>query len=209
MKAYACSHQLVLPMDYTERDFVALSALGIERNGGRIVLAVSQDGRAWQQQHLPGPAELLRLSLNIGCGTADALPKRPPMELLVANMAALFQQMPFDLHLSGAEFEKDVNADFSNQFSQRLAERGLTCKVYDWAGQCSLSQLTGLLGASGLVISTDSGPYHMAVALGIPTVCWFNFETPASRHPQPHVEVVIAPTGAQLVSAVRTVLGLA
>jgi ADP-heptose:LPS heptosyltransferase len=208
-RAYARRRQLALPMDYTERDFVALAALGIERNGGCIVLAVSQDGRAWQQQHLPRPAELLRLSLNIGCGTADALPKRPPMEHLVANMVALFQQVPYELHLSGAQFERDVNTAFATQFKQRLTELGLICDVKDWAGLCSLSELTGLLGASGLVISTDSGPYHMAVALGIPTVCWFNFETLASRHRQPKVEVVIAPTEAQFVAAARAALGLA
>jgi ADP-heptose:LPS heptosyltransferase len=207
-RSYVRSHQLPVPMDYTERDFVALAALGIERDGGAIVLAVSEAGLAWQQQHLTAPAGTLRVTLNIGCGTLDALPKRPPMQQLIANMVALRQSMAFELHLSGATFEEDVNAQFAMGFTQRLAELGLPCLVKDWAGRSSLSELTGLLGASGLVISTDSGPYHMAVALGVPTVCWFNFETPASLHNQKGVRAVVTPTPQEFVAAAREVSGL-
>jgi ADP-heptose:LPS heptosyltransferase len=131
------------------------------------------------------------------------------MQDLVANMVALYQAMPFALHLSGASFERDVNAEFAQAFEQRLSALGSYCVVTDWAGQCSLSQLTGLLGASDLVISTDSGPYHMAVGMGVPTVCWFNFETPASYHRQRGAQMVINPSTTEFVGAVRASLGVA
>jgi ADP-heptose:LPS heptosyltransferase len=207
-RCYARGHSLRLPMDYAERDFVALAALGIARNGTPIVLSVSKEGREWQKEHLPNPPGDLRVTLNIGCGTIDALPKRPAMDQLVANMAALFLEMPFELHVSGADFEREVNAQFVKGFADRLSELGMQCTVTDWAGQCTLSQLTGLLGASDLVISTDSGPYHMAVALGVPTVCWFNFDTPPSYHHQAKVRAVIAPSPELLVAAAKEVLGL-
>lgn len=208
-KTYVSKHQLQEPMDYTERDFVALAAVGIERNGLRIALQTTSPGLAWQRQHLPEKTALLRVVLNIGCGTADALPKRPLMESLVANMLALRRAMAFELHLSGATFEADVNAGFVGAFRQELAQAGLQCAVFDWAGKSTLSELTGLLSAAGLVITTDSGPYHMAVGLGIPTVCWFNFDTPASYHRQSGAQMLINPSEADFVAAAKSVLGLA
>jgi len=208
-RAYVEKHHISEPMDYTERDFVALAALGLERHGTPIVLKESVDGVAWREAHFPVEVPIFRMALNIGCGTSDALPKRPALDHLVANMVALYQEMPFELQLSGASFERDINTQFATAFAQRLTELGLHCAVTDWAGQCSLSQLTGLLSACDLVISTDSGPYHMAVGLGIPTVCWFNFATPASYHRRTGVEMVIIPTETEFVDAVRASLGLA
>ena len=206
---YCKQHGLSRPMDYTEKDFVALAGLDIDRNGSKITLRVSSEGRAWQQRYLSDSADAFTVTLNIGCGTEGALPRRPPMTLLVDNMVALFCSEPFRLNLSGAHFEGQVNADFQREFSLALAQRGLSCGVQDWSGQCSLSQLTGLLSASNLVISSDSGPYHIAVALGVPTVCWFNFDTPSSYHSQHGVQAVINPSPEEFVTAARTVLELA
>ncbi len=208
---YCQRKQLGLPVaiDYTEKDFVVLTALGIDRLDNNINLRVSADGRVWQQTHLPDAQGVVNVTLNIGCGTSGALPKRPVMKDLVDAMVALYRNRVFRLHLSGAGFEAKVNAEFQRDFSAALAEHGLSCEVMDWSGQCSLSQLTGLLGASNLVISSDSGPYHMAVALGVPTVCWFNFDTPPSYHRQHGVATLIRPTAQEFVAAVDQVLELA
>jgi len=208
---YCQRKQLGLPvqMDYTEKDFVALAALGIERQDNKINLRVSADGLAWQKMHPTHSSGLLSVTLNIGCGTAGALPKRPVIQDLVGCMVTLYRRRAFKLHLSGAGFEADVNAQFQRDFLASLAQHGLSCEVTDWSGQCTLSQLTGLLGASNLVISSDSGPYHMAVALGIPTLCWFNFETPPSYHRQSDVAVLVKPTPAEFVAAANQVLELA
>ena len=209
VRAYRKRLGLHLLMDYTERDFVVLAALGIHRQAIGITLHVSAAGLAWQKQHLQGHNGLFNVTLNIGCGTQGSLPKRPAMKPLVDSMVALFCARPFRLHLSGADYEGQVNADFEREFSAALAALGLHCEVSDWSGQCSLSQLTGLLGASNLVISSDSGPYHMAVGLGVPTVCWFNFDTPPSYHRQPGVQVVINPDARAFVAAAVKALELA
>lgn len=203
---YIRRHGLAKAMDYTEKDFVALAALGIERTGRNITMSVTQAGQRWQIQNMPAVAKSMVLTLNIGCGTSGALPKRPKLDALVAGLVAIYRERPFVLHLSGADFERQVNADFRQAFDDALATYGLKCEVNDWSGQCSLSELTGLLGASDLVISSDSGPYHMAVALGIPTVCWFNFDTPPSYHQQTRVRCVIQPTPDQVVLAAEAVL---
>jgi len=206
---YAARLGLIRPLDYTERDFVALAALGIARNGTRITLKSAAAGQAWRQDHpLAAAAGQSIVVLNIGCGTEDAIPKRPELPKLVACLVALYAQQPFTLHLSGADFERKVNQAFRGLFSTAMAQHGWQAEVVDWAGQLSLDELTGLLGQADLVISSDSGPYHMAVALGVPTLCWFNFDTPPSYHPQPGVAALILPGPDQFVAAALALLAL-
>jgi ADP-heptose:LPS heptosyltransferase len=199
---YARSHHLSNPMDYTERDFVALAALGIARNGTKITLDVGADGRAWQTQHprVPKPGRK-RVVLNIGCGTPDALSKRPDLDHLAQCFMALYARERFDLHLSGADFEKKINTQFTTLLAAVMEKQGLQTDMLDWAGQLSLTQMSGLLSQADLVVSSDSGPFHMAVALGVPTLCWFNFDTPASYHPQDKVCSLILPTTDQFVQS--------
>jgi ADP-heptose:LPS heptosyltransferase len=192
---YARAHNLPTPMDYTERDFVALAALGIARGDTKITLEVGAEGRAWQTQHpwvsKPGRK---RVALNIGCGTPDAKSKRPDLAHLAQCLIALYAIEPFELHLSGADFEKEINIQFSTLLTAVMAQQGLHTDMVDWAGQLSLMQMSGLLSEADLVVSSDSGPFHMAVALGVPTLCWFNFDTPASYHSQDKVCCLILPT---------------
>src|SRR5215471_18074737 len=47
-EGYARGHGMNLPLEYTERDFVALAALGIERNGMPIELRENEEGRAFR-----------------------------------------------------------------------------------------------------------------------------------------------------------------
>ncbi len=199
---YMAAHQLAAPMDYTERDFVALAALGISRNGRRIQLQINAQGRAWQQQHAHHFAgSVQQVALNIGCGTADALPKRPDIGALVNAMVCWYQQSPFVLHLTGADFESAVNEEFMERFTQALQALGHQAVCTNWAGKCTLNELAGLIALTQTMVSTDSGPYHMAVALGVPTVCWFKFATPASYHLHDDVAVLIQPTAQEFAQA--------
>lgn len=206
LEAYAQRHGLSLPMDYTERDFVALAALGIVRAGQQIELRCSAAGQAWRAAHVAPMPGWPTFTLNIGCGTPDALPKRPQMDSLVAAMLALRRRRRFRLLLSGAPFEDEVNRAFMQGFAQALVQAGLDCPMENFAGQGSISELTGLLQASDLLISTDSGPYHMAVGMDVPTVCWFNWPSPFSEHHKPNVRTLVLPTPEQFVQAAEAVL---
>jgi ADP-heptose:LPS heptosyltransferase len=206
-REYQREHGLARQMDYTEKDFVALAALGIVRNGTRITLHTTAPGAAWQLEnprHVPAHQKMV--VLNIGCGTLDALLKRPDLSHLADCMLALFRIQPFQLHLSGAPFEQAVNAEFAALLQSRIQAAGLQCALTDWAGQLSLEQLSGLLAQADLVVSSDSGPYHMAVAVDIPTLCLFNFDTPPSYHTQRGVECLILPDVRAFVSAAQRLL---
>ena len=66
----------------------------------------------------------------------------------------------------------------------------------NFAGKTSLGELMGLVGSLSILISNDSGPMHVAAALGVPTVAVFGptdeRETgplgPKSRVVRQHVE---------------------
>ena len=206
-RAYRELHGLTNPMDYTERDFVALAALGIVRAGRSICLRLSNRGINWKQACGPR-TEIGRklVVLNIGCGTSDALIKRPPLEQLADCMVALYRHSAYELHLGGAQFEKDTNLQFAQLLKDRMNQAGYPCAIKDWAGQLSIEESAALLSCAHLVVSSDSGPYHMAVALGVPTLCWFNFETLPSVHIQPGVSCLVTPLITQFTQAALNLL---
>ena len=53
VKDYARAQGLQLPLDYTERDFVVLAALGLHRNKTPIELNITEDGAAYAEKLKP------------------------------------------------------------------------------------------------------------------------------------------------------------
>lgn len=82
------------------------------------------------------------IGMNIGCGTADALPRRPPLAPLADAVHAVVTAQPCVLILSGAPFEKAVNDEFIALYQQRF---GTGLVMLNAAGEASLSGLTGLI----------------------------------------------------------------
>jgi len=216
LKAFALDQGLALPMDYSNRDFVVLSALGIQRQGRSIELQSSPQAQQsvqrmldeFQKRRRRSAQEKSRflLALNIGCGTPDALYKRPQMADLVSAMLALYCVRPFDLLLTGAAFEQEVNQAFIQAFESARQSSGSskqgpepTFNCLDCAGQTSLPELSALIGECDLMVSTDSGPYHMAVALKVPTLAWFIKEEVASYHQVAWCKHVVHPSAEECV----------
>ena len=205
LKHFAQTHHLSLPMDYTQRDYVALAALGLERKGQAIELQVQANGvLARDQLNLQLsklPASRMVIGLNIGCGTPDALHKRPNLDVLVDALGQINAQTPFSLVLTGAAFEKDINQTFIAAYQKKW---GNTARIIDWAGQSSISGLTGVIDAVDVFISTDSGPYHMAVGMRKPALVLFTYAETTSYHDVPWCLRLVAPYEAEdMVLAVR------
>jgi heptosyltransferase-1/heptosyltransferase-2 len=59
-------------------------------------------------------------------------------------------------------------------------------------GQTSLSELIALLRAARLVVSNDTGPGHIAAALGAPLVLMFSWSNPARIAPYGRPECMVA-----------------
>ena len=75
-----------------------------------------------------------------------------------------------------------------------------TCPTaIDLTGRTSLLQLGHLLSQASIAIGNDTGPTHLAAALGIPTLALFSDDSnPALTAPRGHVTVLAAPDLADL-----------
>ena len=75
------------------------------------------------------------------------------------------------------------------------------------AGTGSLRDLSGLITCCELFLSTDSGPYHMAVGLKVSTLVWFVIDQPASYHGVSWCERVVNPSVPEVLQAVERLIG--
>jgi len=64
--------------------------------------------------------------------------------------------------------------------------------IANFAGRTSLSQLVALLKTAKLVVSNDTGPGHIAAALGTPLVMMFSWSNPARIAPYGRAECMVA-----------------
>lgn len=202
-KKYAQQHGYPARLEYTERDFVALAALGVERAGTAIELRETEEGASLRKRLQAELGGKPLLGLNIGCGTPDAVGKRPPLDLLSALVGELQQRHGFALVLTGAPFEQEVNRQFLSGFKPRGP-------VVDLAGRTNLLELSGVIKACRLFISSDSGPYHMAVGLRVPSLALFKSPNPEHYHHHEWIHCLVAPGAesypAALESAERLLL---
>ena len=203
-RAFMRTRGLSAPMDYTNRDFVVLAALGIERGNHAIELNLTDEGARFKIKLAARLSnELTTIGLNIGCGTADAIDRRPPLESLVEAVRLLEMSRNIQVVLTGAPFEKPINQAFVRLYR---AKYGNSLSLIDIAGQTSLSALTGAIDACDAFISSDSGPYHMAVAMKKPTLAWFMREEPAAYHRVPHCICLVQPQAHEAAAGVETLL---
>jgi heptosyltransferase II len=123
----------------------------------------------WQQRPL--------VALNTGATNSRA--KCWPVERFAALGDALIEQCNAQIVLIGAPAER-ANA------AEVLAQMRLP-KAVNLAGETTMAQLIGLLARCDLLVSNDTGPAHIAAALGRPTLTIFG----------PTNEWETAPTGAR------------
>ncbi|MGO9614642.1 MAG: glycosyltransferase family 9 protein [Dissulfurispiraceae bacterium] len=188
-------------LEYSYRDFVALSSLKIERQGIPIELEETLEGGKFRlefRKRFGIPEDKDILGINIGCGTPDGFVRRPDQELLSALIWHLQEKLGLAVVLTGAEFEKTINEEFLKAYSKKYPG----C-IYNLAGETDILELTGLLNACSLFVSSDSGPYHMAVALKIPTLAIFNYEHSVSYHIHPWVKCRVMRTEEDIPSLIR------
>lgn len=188
-KKFALERRLEYPLEYAFRDFVALSALDIERNGIPIELQETPRGTHFRntfRKKFGIPENAVLVGVNIGCGTPDALMRRPDLAAISQLVGHLQERYGYAAVLTGAGFEREINREFV-----RLHTKKFPFEIYDLAGETGLTELTGLISGCRLFLSSDSGPYHMAVALRIPTLAVFNYDNKIPFHSHPWVRCVI------------------
>jgi heptosyltransferase-1 len=106
------------------------------------------------------------------------------------NFAALADRVSKDFGLSiiatGAPSEKDAVEALRSKAKVPIA---------NFAGATSITELVALLNGAKLAVSNDTGPGHIAAALGVPVVLIFGPTNPARVHPynRPDCAVAVEP----------------
>jgi lipopolysaccharide heptosyltransferase II len=116
--------------------------------------------------------------------TARWWTKRWPIDRF-ARLADLLQDLGFPVVLIGAE--SDIPEIQRLQALTRTSPRSVT-------GRTTLKQLAALLKRSSLLITNDSGPMHLAAAVGTPVVAVFGPTDPVRTGPYRHLSVGVHAT---------------
>ena len=136
-------------------------APGLEAGLGPTRYAVGDADRAWAAERLArweGGEPRPRIAIHPGAGAAV---KQWPVENWAAVAEGLRQATGAGIALTGGPGERELTA--------AIAAR-LTQPALDLGGQTSFGQLAAGRAACDLVLGSDSGPLHLAVAAGAATV---------------------------------------
>jgi len=111
-----------------------------------------------------------------------------PAQRFAALADRIASQFQLSIVAAGTASERDIVESIKNQAD---------VPIVDLAGQTALSELVALLKAARLVISNDTGPGHIAAALGVPLVMIFGRSNPARVAPysRPQCVVAVEPDG--------------
>jgi len=104
----------------------------------------------------------------------------------VARFAALADRLASDHGLSVVATGSGSESAMIEQIQSRAS-----CRIVNLAGQTSLPQLVEVLRGTRIVISNDTGPGHIAAALGRPLVMMFSWSNPLRVGPYHRPECLV------------------
>jgi heptosyltransferase-2 len=138
--------------------------LGIEPEDKSLFMPVKEEARRWRDEFFSAQGIAVRDKLLAVHPGASCPSKLWPAERFAAAADALAEKYGFKVLIIAGP--KDVAVADAMQAKMRFTSLNL-------AGKTSLSQLAAVLERCGLLISNDSGPVHVAAALGTPVVAVF------------------------------------
>jgi lipopolysaccharide heptosyltransferase II len=120
-----------------------------------------------------------RVVLNVGASWSSKLWANERWAELARRLT---HELGLSVHLSGGREDRAV--------ADQIA-RAAGVPVVSHAGELTLRETAGLLASAELVISGDTGPLHMAVALGRPVVALFGAADPRRTAPFGQPDAVV------------------
>lgn len=141
------------------------SALSAEITQPSISIEANDEEKAAAARLLASEGiPLGRRYLVLNPGAAYGSAKRWSEEGFAAAGDILAGEMDMDAVIVGSEVERSLAESIKSR---------MQCRVAVLAGRTSLETLVGVISGSSLMLTNDSGPMHIAAALGIPTVAIF------------------------------------
>lgn len=110
----------------------------------------------------------------IHAGSASASKMRRWPEENFAALCDYFSSRGFAVYLVGSVAEKKINSRIAAMSTYNKEDR----KPVDLSGLLSLHELAWLFSRASLVVANDSGPMHIAAAMGVPTIGLFGPNLP-------------------------------
>ncbi len=161
-----------LQMHAVDRYWRVIEELGGAALHKQFILPVSAEANHWAEDHLLAwPPPWIMINLGTRWET-----KRWPVEHFVTLTRHIQHRYGGTACLVGGPNEMHL----SQAFAQAI---GAEATVHDLVGRTHLQQLVALLARADLVISNDSGPLHIADALGRPVLAPFLCTSPMRTGP--------------------------
>lgn len=159
-----------------------LAGLGIAPQPGvpELVVPVDLTNRVCQKFKLPGDKPLIAVQAGAEYGPA----KRWPVDRFAATAQIIGRSLPVGWMLVGGPGESEL----ARKLETMMDQAGLG-QVSNLAGRTDLAELCALLSRCALLLSNDTGPMHVAAALGRPVIALFGstsprFTAPLGPHPE-------------------------
>lgn len=152
-------HVAQVPFQHQVQGFLEFPrALGIDVANPRWNLPVTSAARAWVSEKLTGDASTLVIS---PCSSHEKRNWRAEYYALAADFAA--RELGMRVVLSGgpSKLERDMGMQI---------ESAMQADCINLVGKDTLEQSMAMLERADVVISPDSGPAHIASALGTPVI---------------------------------------
>jgi len=124
------------------------------------------------------------IAVNVNAGETF-IERRWPGERFASLLASMAEEVPHDFYFIGLAHERE-------RIDRVIAQSGIQRRCYNVAGMLSLGELCEFFRRCDLLISNDSGPVHLAAAIGLRTVALFGPETPSFYGPLSTVAVTVA-----------------
>ncbi len=152
-----------------------LRSLGLRTVSPELKLCVSPSKSRAARNRLLSMGLDLRKPLVIICPGASYGPSKRWPASHFARLASLLQERrEVDILVIGSAEESGVAATVASAMEKKPAVL---------AGETTLNDLAGLISHASLFVSNDTGPMHMANALGVPVVAIFGPTDPAVTGP--------------------------
>lgn len=146
-------------LHHTEYYLTLLHRLGFEAHNAGLHLHVTPDERDWAYSELKSDNVI---AVNPGAAYGSAKRWLPERFAAVADILA--QRYRATILLTGGPGEREIGEDIA---------AFMKCDCVNMIGRTTVREMMALLAGSRLLITNDSGPMHVAAALGVPIVAVF------------------------------------
>lgn len=157
----------------TDKYLGVLACLGIDSVENRMSFVVSEEARQFARKFLQGHAVLPQERILVLVLGTTWTTKNWPRAFFIELIKFLYRD--FRIILCGGKAEVEMG---------REVEIKAGVPIINSIGLTSLLEMAAIIENASVVVAGDTGPLHMAGALGIPTVGMFGPTNPATYAPQ-------------------------